>query len=220
MRPLPRLLAFTDDRIASRDDFDLRATAMVASGPAVGLVARMPAANADTLAEFALRCVALSRATEAAVLVTGRVDVAMAAGANGVILRSRDLGVSDVRAAIAAAGAEMKTLVLCSVHAEDEADIAVRQGVDGLIVGSIWASASHPDRPGAGLDLLQRVVALGVPTYAIGGVTAVRAAEARDAGAWGVAAISALWDAADTDAAACAMLAPWQTMTEGAVACS
>jgi thiamine monophosphate synthase len=90
----------------------------------------------------------------------------------------------------------------------------------GLIVGSIWASASHPDRPDAGLGLLQRVAALGVPTYAIGGVTALRAAEARDAGAWGVAAISALWDAADTEAAACAMLAPWQTMTEGAVACS
>jgi thiamine monophosphate synthase len=38
---------------------------------------------------------------------------------------------------------------------------------------------------------------------------ATRAAEVRDAGAWGVAAITALWRAADPAAAALAMLAPW-----------
>jgi thiamine-phosphate pyrophosphorylase len=44
---------------------------------------------------------------------------------------------------------------------------------------------------------------------AIGGIDAGRAAEARDAGAYGVAAIRALWQAADPAAAALALLAPW-----------
>ena len=60
------------------------------------------------------------------------------------------------------------------------------------------------------------MAALGVPTYAIGGVTAERAASARAAGAWGVAAITALWDAVDPYAATCAMLAPWQRELQGA----
>jgi thiamine monophosphate synthase len=41
------------------------------------------------------------------------------------------------------------------------------------------------------------------------GVTPARAAELHDAGAWGIAAISALWGAADPAAAALMMLEPW-----------
>ena len=48
-----------------------------------------------------------------------------------------------------------------------------------------------------------------MPTFAIGGVTAARAIEARDAGAWGVAAITAVWDADDPYAAVMETLQPW-----------
>lgn len=211
MRPLPRLLAFTDDRIATLDDTGIRAAAIAAAGPAVGIVARLPGGSADVLASFAQRCVALARPPEAAVFVTGRSDVAMATGACGVILRQHDLTVTDVRATTAG----RPLFVLRSVHAEDEALLAAEEGADGVIVGSIWESTSHPGQPGTGLELVSRVAAQGVPTFAIGGVTAARAAEAHDAGAWGVAAISALWDAADPYAAARAMLAPWQASTSG-----
>ena len=217
MRPLPRLLAFSDDRIAALDDFGIRAAAIVAVGPAVALVARLPAANTDTLATFAQRCVALARPPEASVFVTGRADVALAVGASGVILRTGDLTIADVRSAI---GAARGLFVLRSIHADEEAELAISEGADGLIVGSIWESASHPGRAGAGLALLERVARRGVPTFAIGGVTAQRAADARDAGAWGVAAIAALWDAADSYAAARAMLAPWQDVEPGAAPCN
>ena len=40
-------------------------------------------------------------------------------------------------------------------------------------------------------------------------VTPARAPELRDAGAWGAAAISSLWEAADPAGAALALLAPW-----------
>jgi thiamine-phosphate pyrophosphorylase len=96
-----------------------------------------------------------------------------------------------------------------SVHDPAEAAAAVEEGADFLLVGSVYPTASHPGRPAAGLELVRAAAAFGRPVVAIGGMDAERAARARDAGAYGVAAIGALWDAADPAAAAAALLAPW-----------
>ncbi len=95
MRPLPRLLAFTDDRVAALDDLGIRAAAIAAAGPAVALVARLPSGTTNQLATLAQRLVANAAAPMAMVLVTGRADVALAVGAQGVILRKDDLGVEN-----------------------------------------------------------------------------------------------------------------------------
>lgn len=79
-------------------------------------------------------------------------------------------------------------------------------GADALIAGMIWSSATHPDRDARGTDFLGEVVSLGKPVYAIGGVTPARAIEARAAGAWGVAAISSIWDAKNPYRAANALV--------------
>jgi thiamine-phosphate pyrophosphorylase len=85
----------------------------------------------------------------------------------------------------------------------------VAEGADFLVVGSVYPTASHPGRAAAGPALIRAAAALGRPVIAIGGMDAARAVEMREAGAWGVAAIRALWDAADPAAAAMALLAPW-----------
>lgn len=206
MRPLPRLLAFTDDRVAALDDLGVRAAAIAAAGPAVALVARLPNGSTDQLAALAQRCVALAAPPMAMVLVTGRADVAMAVRAHGVILRKNDLSVGTARQLLAGCH---EVVVFRSVHSFAEAKAAIQDGADAVIVGSIWPSATHPDRAAAGTGLLAQVVSLGVPTYAIGGVTLVRATEVRAAGAWGVAAISALWDATSPYRAAMEMVKPW-----------
>lgn len=189
MTVLPRLLAYADAEVVARDDLGQRAAAIAAVGPEVALVARWPDGSADQLATLADRFVRLARPAGARVLVTGRADIAAAVGADGVILRRDDLGAADARTL----GAR---LVFRSVHGVDEAREAVQDGADALVVGTIWATDSHPGRPGAGVDLLRAIAALGVPCYAIGGVTAERAAEARAAGAQGVAAVRAVWAAA------------------------
>jgi len=227
---LPRLLAFADDRIAALDDLGIRAAAIAAAGPGVGLVARMPDGTTDQLAKLAQRFVALAAPPMATVFVTGRIDVALAVNAHGVILRNGDLGVGEVcavagRWGLGAGGstagesavidkapsarrrAPSAFFVLRSVHTVTEAETAVREGVDAIIVGAIWPSASHPERPAVGMELLERVVAFGVPVFAIGGVTPERAVEAREAGAWGVASISAVWDAAEPYRAAIEIVA-------------
>ena len=216
MRPLPRLLAFCDDRIAALDDLGVRAAAIAAAGPAVALVARLPGGTTDALAALARRFVALASPPMAAVLVTGRADVALGARAGGVVLRRDDLDVAAVRQLMVREPPDpgARPLVLRSVHSEPEAAAAARDGADGLIVGSIWTSPTHGGQPAAGTALLERVVSLGVPTFAIGGVTPERAGVAHAAGAWGVAAIGALWDAAQPYQASMELLRPWSTAGE------
>lgn len=206
MRPLPRLLAYLDAATARREDLGLRLAALAAAGPAVGIVARWPGGTTEQLATLAQRAVANARPPEAQVFVTGRVDVALAVGAHGVVRRSDDLDLAAMRAAAARARGTPRLAWLATVHGTAEAAAAVADGADALVVGTIWPSASHPGRPGAGLGLVRECAAMGRPVYAIGGVTAERAAEARDAGAWGVAAIGALFDVKDSFAAARALL--------------
>jgi thiamine-phosphate pyrophosphorylase len=78
-----------------------------------------------------------------------------------------------------------------------EARAAQAEGADYLLVGPVFATPTHPDRAAIGLETFRAVARLGLPAVAIGGVTPVRVLEVRRAGAWGVAAIRALWEAGD-----------------------
>ena len=202
MRPLPRVHAITDAAVLALPDFGARAAAIASAGPAVALHARDRSAGGAALAAAAARLAALARPPEALVLVNGRPDVAAACGAHGVQLAAGDLAPADARRI---AGG----LIGRSVHSEDEARLAADEGADFVIAGSVYPTASHPDREPGGLALIRGCVRAGLPVVAIGGVTPARAGEVRDAGAWGVAAISALWGAADPAATTLLMLEPW-----------
>jgi thiamine-phosphate pyrophosphorylase len=203
MRPLPRLHAVTNAGVLGAADFGVRAAAIAAAGSAVALHARDREASGAALAKAAARLLALARPPEAAVFVSGRPDVAAALGAQGVQLAAGDLSPADARRVFGAGW------IGRSVHGVDEAAAAVAEGADFLMVGNVYETASHPGRPAAGLELVRAAAALGRPVIAIGGIDAGRAHEAREAGAYGVAAIAALWGAADPAAAALALLAPW-----------
>ena len=206
MRPLARLHAITDAAVLEADDFGVRAAAIAAAGPAVALHARDHAAGGAALARATARLLALARPPEAAVFVNGRPDVAAALHAQGLQLSRSDLAVADARRMFAG-------WIGRSVHDTDAAVAAIDEGADFLLVGTVYESASHPGWPAAGLDLVRAAAALGRPVIAIGGIDASRAAEVRAAGAYGVAAIGALWRAADPAAAALALLAPWSEAT-------
>jgi thiamine-phosphate diphosphorylase len=119
------------------------------------------------------------------VILSSRCDIVLAAGAAGVNLPERDIGVEDARALVGA------RLVGRSVHSLDRAIQAERQGADFVIFGPVWSSQSHPDSRPAGLKALAEVAhALRIPVLAIGGVTQERIAECHKAGAAGFAAIA------------------------------
>jgi thiamine monophosphate synthase len=76
------------------------------------------------------------------------------------------------------------------VHSIEAALRAETEGVDFVIFGPVWPSASHPEAVAAGLDALGAVAkAVRIPVLAIGGVTRDRIAECHHAGAAGFAAI-------------------------------
>jgi thiamine-phosphate diphosphorylase len=207
MRPLPRVHAFTDAVLLSAADLGIRAAAIAAGGPAVALHARARGESTTLLVAGALRLLALARPPEAAVLVSGRPDIAAAVGAQGVQLAADDLTPDDARRALP------RGWIGRSVHSLEEATAAVAEGADFLVVGSIYETGSHPGRPAAGLALVRQSAKLGAPVIAIGGITPERAAEVKSAGAYGVAVIRALWYAPDPAAATMAMLAPWVDKT-------
>ena len=203
MRPLPRLHAITDDAILADADVGIRAAAIAAAGPAAALHVRGRNSTAAFLTKCAVRFVSLASPAEAAVIVNGRPDLARAVGAQGVQLGSRDLTVADARRVFDTGW------IGRSVHGVAEAEEAIAEGADYLLLGSIFETPTHPGQPGLGLDAVGAVAALGTPVIAIGGITPDRAAAVKEAGAWGVAAMRALWQAPDSHAAAMSMLNLW-----------
>jgi thiamine-phosphate diphosphorylase len=188
MRPLPRLLAFTNRIIRTSSELEAQAAAIAAVGPAVGFVARDPEATGSELSALAERLLGIAAPAEAALIVSGRPDLAAALPAHGVQLRALDLPPAEARRVMP------NGWIGRSVHSLDEGAAAVGAGADYLVAGSIWPSATHRGRPAAGLGLITTLAALGRPVFAIGGVTPERAREARAAGAFGVAAIRAVWE--------------------------
>lgn len=203
MRPLPRLFAVTTDVVCRAPDFGVRAAAVAAAGPAAAIVVRAPESTTAQHAAFAERVTALARPPEAAVVIHARPDLGRAVAAQGVQLRRSDLSARDARAVLGSGW------IGVSVHGEDEARRAIDEGADYLVAGSVYDSPSHPEGGARGVAWLEQLCRLGVPVIAIGGVTAPRAAELQKAGAWGAAAISALWNSDDPASAAVALLAPW-----------
>ena len=129
--------------------------------------------------------------TPARVVVNDRTDIALAARAHGVHLRADSIDAARVRELVPAG-----FLIGRSVHARSEAVAAARSGVDYIVAGTVYPTASKPeDSPLLGLDGLRDLVrAVEIPVLAIGGVGADKAEDIAACGAAGVAAIGLFAD--------------------------
>ena len=140
--------------------------------------------------------------TRALLLVNERIDVALAAGADGV-----QLGADGIPCEVAR-GLLPDKLIGRSVHDTARAAEAVAQGADLLLVGTMFASRSHPGTPPNGPTLLRKIMSMTpAPLIGIGGITASNAAQVIGAGASGVAVISEIVAALDPREAAARLVA-------------
>ncbi len=139
------------------------------------------------LFELASQAVTLARGTLCKVLVNGRPDIALAAGAHGVHLPSRGLHASDLRSWLPG-----DFLVGVSVHSIREAMQAQREGADYVLLGPVFLTPSKVlYGPPLGLRYLQRACrAVSVPLLALGGIGVDHIDSVLRAGAAGIAGIS------------------------------
>ena len=199
MRSVPPLVLVTDRHATSgRTLVDVVAAALDAGLPAVQLREKdLPGRPLLALAEQ-LR--ALTARVGALFLVNDRIDVAVAAGADGVHLGGGSLPVGVARRLLAAGA-----LIGVSTHAPVE---AAATEADFAFFGPVY---STPAKAGYGAPqgptrLRQAAAAARVPLLAIGGITAARIPAVRAAGAAGVAVIRAILAAEDPGSATRALL--------------
>lgn len=135
-------------------------------------------------------------------LINDRVDLALAVSAHGVHLRE-----SSVPVAVARGLLQPSQLLGASVHSIEGALAAEQQGADFVVLGPIHDTPSKRAYGAPlGLAVLEQAArSVRIPIFAIGGMTAARAREARRAGAFGVAVLSSILSAADVEQATTAL---------------
>ncbi|HET9985137.1 MAG TPA: thiamine phosphate synthase [Longimicrobiales bacterium] len=209
---VPPLHIVAADDVLERDDFVTLATALlVAHGPSLALHLRAHGRSGAFLYRIAAVLARVAGDAGALLVVNDRVDVALSAGAGGVQLGARSLPVAATRALVGAGVA-----LGYSAHAAEEAEAAARAGADWVLAGTIYPTASHPGRAGAGPGRVREIAGrVAVPVVAIGGITADRIAEVVAAGARGVAVVGAVWRAPEPRDAAAGLLAALASAFQG-----
>ena len=192
MPRLPRLHVIVGDGVVGAEDYPERLGPIVtAGGDALALHLRTRDTAARRLFEAARWLSEVSRETGTLVVVNDRVDVAVAAGAGGVHLREDSLPVSDVRRI---AGKRLR--VGRSIHSSDQAVGLRGSGLDYLLLGAVYPTRSHPDRPALGVGAVAAAAAAGdLPVLAIGGITPSEVPDVLARGAHGVVVLSGVWRA-------------------------
>ena len=131
---------------------------------------------------------AVTRAAGVRLFINDRVDVALAAGADGVHLGGGALEREDVAAIAPDLAVAVSTHSLAEVEA-----LRGDPRVSFALFGPVHETPSKQAfGPPLGLDALRSASAVGVPLLAVGGVDAANARACVDAGASGVALIRAV----------------------------
>lgn len=163
-----------------------------------------------------VRAVAHAVADRAVVVVDDRPEVVLCARAEGATVHGVHVGQDDLSPVVARDLLGPDAVVGLTAHTPDQlaAAAALPPGtVDYLGVGAVAATATKHDHPPVlGVAGFARVVAATTyPCVAIGGVDATLVRPLRDAGAAGVAVVSAVCAAPDPRAAAAELAGAWRS---------
>jgi thiamine-phosphate pyrophosphorylase len=141
------------------------------------------------LLDMGYRMRELTKKYNAKLFINDRVDIALAVEADGVHLGQMSMPPYAVRDI-----AKDKLLVGVSTHSLEEAMGAEKEGADFIIIGPVYHTPSKAQygEP-IGIDTLREVRSkVSIPVFAIGGIKLDKVQEVTNAGADGVALISAI----------------------------
>jgi thiamine-phosphate pyrophosphorylase len=148
------------------------------------------------LYDLTCRIVSLAQNTKCRVLVNGRADLALAAGADGVHLPSSGLKISDIRDWIPS-----DFMVGVSVHSMREIREAEAHAADYILVGHVLPTKSKEGYgPSLGLKFLTRACkSTSIPILGLGGMNAAQIEPVMRTGAAGIAGISLFQNSKEFD---------------------
>lgn len=193
-----RLHLVTDrDATASRPLRDVVSAALRGGATAVQL--REKDLDTRKLLDLARELRALTQEYRAHLLINDRIDVALAAGADGVHLPSNSFAVTDARRLLGASA-----IVGVSTHSVEQVRRAAADGADYAVFGPVFDTPAKR-RYGAPLGLAalhEAVEASALPIVAIGGIDASNAVAVAATGCAGIAVIRAILSADDPAQAA------------------
>lgn len=191
------LYAITPDSTGTADL--LQRTRRVLAGGARVLQYRNKSADAALRLMQATALRELTREFAVTFIVNDDAQLASRVDADGVHLGATDGALKAARALLG----KHKIIGVSCYNRLALAQEAVAEGADYVAFGAFFPSTVKPDAVAADVELLQQARAeFAVPLVAIGGITAQNAALLINAGADALAVISALFDAADCQAAA------------------
>jgi len=159
-------------------------------------------ASTRALVEMACELIEVCRPAGVPLLINDRVDVALAADADGVHLGQSDMALRDARRLMG-----KNSIIGVSVRDEAEVLEAQRDGASYIAANGVWATATKTDF-GAPLGeggLRRLVAASKLPLVAIGGITVNQAPSLAAAGCAGIAVVSAVMKAPNPREAAAAL---------------
>ena len=121
-------------------------------------------------------------------LINSRTDIALAVGAGGVHLRSRDVSPADLRRLWRIAAIESEPTLAVSCHTQQEVIAAQSAGADFAVFAPVFEK-NTTRTPGVGLEALHAACQQDIPVLALGGITLENADSCLQAGAKGIAGI-------------------------------
>jgi len=191
--PQNRLYAITDRNLAGLPNDQIVAQLLLGGAKLIQL--RDKQASARELLESARACRKLTRAMGASLIINDRVDVALAAEADGVHLGQEDMTPDKAREVLGPAA-----IIGLSTHSLDQFREGMKTSANYLALGPIFATTTkeNPDEV-VGLESLRAAKEISNrPIVAIGGIKEDRVTEVIEAGADYVAIVSALYVNAQT----------------------
>lgn len=193
-----RLYVLTD-RGLSRGRDDLTVVADAIDGGATAVQLRWKTGPLTEAVRVGRALHRLCRERGVLFVVNDRVDLALALGADGIHVGVDDLPLRETRALVG-----NRMVVGYSPPTLSAALAAVEDGADYLGIGPVYATSTKGDAGvPVGVEQVARVTAeVGLPVVGIGGIGASGAGAVVEAGAAGVAVISAVVGANDVRAAA------------------
>lgn len=188
MKKIGRLHLLTDRVLQCRFSHEDLARLGIAGG-ADTIQLREKGGSTRSMIEVAKSMRVVCRQAGVPLIVNDRIDVAIAADADGV-----HLGQSDFPIPLARRLLGKDKLIGGSAATLEEARVCLAEGADYIGFGPVYVTGSKADAgPVSGPAVLKQVVeSIPLPILAIGGVTVENVGEVMKAGAHGIAVISAV----------------------------